>query len=286
MPNKRLEKKINMADLVKKEESKTNLAKNLGISRSSLYYKSILKEKDKIFKEEIIQVMTNNKAYGHKRIAYALGRNKKKVLRVMKKFGLKPQRMRSKKPSKKDDLNQEPTSIPNLIKDLEIERINQVWATDFTYLIYFGRFIYLATIIDIFTRRIVGWEVSVRHDVELVKGALINALANNPAPDIIHSDQGSEYRSNDFLNLVKSSSIDISMSKKSSPWENGYKESFYSEFKLELGHPQCHPNLGELVEAISQQIHYYNYERIHTALRCPPMIFEQKLKVEKTKILN
>jgi len=78
------------------------------------------------------------------------------------------------------------------------------------------------------------------------------------------------------------------MSKKGSPWENGYQESFYSQFKLELGHPECYANLGELIEAIALQIHYYNHQRIHTALRCTPTVFAKRhqaaievLKVKK-----
>ena len=78
------------------------------------------------------------------------------------------------------------------------------------------------------------------------------------------------------------------MSKKGSPWENGYQESFYSQFKLELGHPECYANLGELIEAIALQIHYYTHQRIHTALRCTPTVFAKRhqaaievLKVKK-----
>ena len=67
------------------------------------------------------------------------------------------------------------------------------------------------------------------------------------------------------------------MSQKASPWQNGYKESFYSGFKLELGHPECYLTLGELIEAIAQQIHYYNNLRIHTALKCPPAVFAQRV---------
>jgi len=67
------------------------------------------------------------------------------------------------------------------------------------------------------------------------------------------------------------------MSEKARPWQNGHKESFYSGFKLELGHPECYLTLGELIEAIAQQIHYYNNQRIHTALKCPPTIFAQRI---------
>jgi hypothetical protein len=71
------------------------------------------------------------------------------------------------------------------------------------------------------------------------------------------------------------------MSKKASPWQNGHQESFYSEFKLELGHPECYPTFGELVEAIALQIHYYNNERIHTAFKCSPRVFAEKCKTQK-----
>lgn len=127
----------------------------------------------------------------------------------------------------------------------------------------------------------VGWAVAIKHCTELVAYALINAIENYPIPGISHSDQGSEYRSEDYLNLLKSLGIKPSMSAKASPWQNGYQESFYSGFKLELGHPEIYPTLGELVEAIAGQIHYYNHQRIHTALKCPPAIFAQRYLLTK-----
>lgn len=261
-------------------KSKKKLAEELGVSRQALYYKPKMIEKDLKFKVEIETVMGNNKAYGHKRIAWELGKNKKKVLRVMKKFGLKPQRKR-KTPKKPGDQNQAPMAVPNLIQGIIIEAPNLVWVSDFTFLPYFGKFLYLATIEDIFTREIVGWEISFRHNADLVVQTLLNALSHYPAPQIIHSDQGSEYRSHKYQNLVKNLSIQLSMSEKASPWQNGFKESFYSEFKLELGHPECYANLGELIEAIARQIHYYNTRRIHTALKRSPKVFAEQFKAKQ-----
>ena len=261
-------------------KSKKELAKELGISRQSLYYKPKLPEKDLRLKAEIDRVMAKHKAYGHKRLAIELKINKKRVLRVMKLFGLKPQRRR-KKPEKSEDLGQAPIAIPNLVQGIIIDAPNQVWASDFTYLPYYGRFIYLATLEDVFTRQVVGWEVSIRHNTDLVTQALLNALEYYPAPRIAHSDQGNEYRSQKYLNLLKSFDIQPSMSEKASPWQNGYKESFYSDFKLELGHPECYPTLGELIEAMAQQIYYYNNQRIHTALKCPPAVFAQRVALQK-----
>jgi len=198
----------------------------------------------------------------------------------MKKFGLKPKRQR-RPPKKPKDEKQVPMAVPNLIQGTIIEAPNKVWVCDFTYLPWFGRFVYLATVEDIFTREIVGWEVSFRHNAELVVGAFNNALRYYPAPQIAHSDQGSEYRSHKYQALLQEKNIKPSMSKKASPWQNGFKESFYSEFKLELGHPECYANFGELLEAIAQQIHYYNTRRIHTALRCSPKVFAEKLKAKQ-----
>ena len=266
-------------------DSKTELAKQLGVSRSALYYRPKLPAKDLALKAEIEKVMAEHKAYGHKRIAIHLGINKKRISRVMRLFGLKVKRQRRqlKKPK---DLGQAPMAIPNLILGLAISALHQVWVNDFTYLPYFGKFVYLATVEDVFTRQVVGWAISTRHNANLTTLALLDALSRNPAPEISHSDQGSEYRDKEYLNLLESLNIKPSMSAKASPWQNGYKESFYSGFKLELGQPEIYPDLGQLYEAIAAQIHYYNNQRIHTALKCPPAVFAQRLNCQTIKLIN
>lgn len=261
-------------------KSKKELAKQLGVSRQSLYYQPRLPTKDLVLKAKIERVLSVHKAYGHRRVALDLQVNKKRARRVMRIFDLKPQRKR-KKPAKPQDLGQAPMTIPNLVQGIIIDAQHQVWVSDFTYLPYFGRFVYLATIEDVFTRQVIGWEVSGRHNAKLVARALLNTLAHYPAGQIIHSDQGSEYRSQEYLNLLKSLGFKPSMSEKASPWQNSYKESFYSGFKLELGHPECYGTMGELIEAIAQQIHYYNNQRIHTALKCPPAVFAQRCQTAR-----
>ena len=266
-------------------DSKTELARQLGVSRSALYYRLKMPTKDLALKAEIENVMVKHRAYGHKRIAIDLKINKKRIKRVMKLFGLKVKRKR-KKPRKTNDFGQAPAAIPNLILGLAISAPHQVWAKDFTYLPWFGKFVYLATVEDIFTRQVVGWAVSIKHNANLTALALLDAITFNPAPAISHSDQGSEYRDREYLNLLKSLNIRPSMSQKSSPWQNGYQESFYSGFKLELGHPEIYPTLGELYEAIARQIYYYNNQRIHSALKCPPAVFAQRLNCQNTKLIK
>ena len=169
-------------------------------------------------------------------------------------------------------------NFTNLLTNLEINRPNQVWSADFTYLPFFGRFYYLATVIDAYTREIIGHSIGARHNTELVCQSLLDALKTrrNITPQIFHSDQGSEYCSKDFTKLLIERNIKISMSKKASPWQNGYQESFYGKFKLELGHPKCYETLGELAEAIAHQIYYYNHRRIHTTIKSQPNVFYQR----------
>ena len=265
--------------------TKTETAKKLGCSRGSLYYKKTLPPKDLLMKEEIKKVMKDNPAYGHKRIAIELKLNKKRILRVMKKFALKPYRRRPKKPNKPDDQNKTPAIYPNLIKYFCPIRPNVVWVADFTYIYFQGIFIYLATIEDRFTRKIVGFNIASRHTNQLVCTAFNNALrATGYAPTYHHCDQGSEYDSIEYLDLLKRENIQISMSKKASPWENPHKESYYSNFKLDLGHTNQFETLGELISAIYQTVYYYNNKRIHTKLKMSPQKFIEQYNL-KNKLI-
>lgn len=259
------------------------MARELGVSRSSLYYRHKRPEIDLEVKNQIESVMTDNPAYGHKRIALELKLNKKRILRVMKKFGLKPYRRKARSLVKKDDLNKPAAEFSNLIENLVIDRPNQVWCTDFTYIKYQNKFIYLATIIDLFTREVVGVDVSRFHNRFLVIGALLDALENFSPPQIVHSDQGSEYDSRDFVDLVLERGVKFSMSRKGSPWENSYQESFYGKFKSEFGDFNRFPDLGELIEEIYHQIHYYNNQRIHTSLKMTPIQFRNNYQLANVK---
>jgi len=261
---------------MKKASNKAALARELGVSRSSLYYQSKMLLKDELLKEQILATLDEHPAYGHKRIALHLGRNKKCILRVMKKFGIMPLIRRRKKPVKPDDLGKKPSTYCNVLKYMCPMKPRIIWASDFTYLNFHGRFYYFATIIDVFSREIVGTAFGWFHNKELVMEALKDALSKHPPPDYIHSDQGSEYKSEAYEKLANIHGIQLSMSAKSKPWQNAFQESFYSQFKLELGSMSQFQTLGELVEAIHLQIYYYNNKRIHTALKMPPITFAKQ----------
>lgn len=127
----------------------------------------------------------------------------------------------------------------------------------------------------LYTREIVGWYIANRHTKEIVLEALLDAIKTlGKLPKIVHTDQGSEYCSKENLDFLASLGIQISMSKKASPWENGYQESFYNNFKTDLGLEfNRFATLGELVAAIYQTINYYNKKRIHTKLKMSPVQF-------------
>lgn len=263
--------------------NKTKLARELGISRQSFYYRRKREEIDMELKRQIEAVMVDHKDYGHKRIAMHLKMGHNRIRRVMKKYDLKPYRRRRRAWTKKKDQEKPDTDIPNLIKPLLDQNLlvkpNQVWCTDFTYIKYKGKFLYLATIIDLFTREIVGVAISRFHNRYLVIGALEDAVIHYGQPGIVHSDQGSEYDSEEFMAFVKIVGAKISMSAKGSPWQNGHQESFFGHFKLEAGDLNRFNSLGELIEYIYGQVYYYNHKRIHSILKMIPAEKRKRITV-------
>lgn len=250
------------------------LCEILGFNRSSLYYKSQLEEKDLKLKSEIENLHKLNPAYGHKRVAIALQLGHNRALRVMHKFNIKPPRRRVKKFYTTKSVNQ--TSYTNLIRNIEASMPSQIYVSDLTYIKYQSKFIYLGTIEDIYTREVVSADVSIKHDSDLVLSIVKEAL-DKSTPDIFHTDQGSEFMAQKVTSFLESKNVKVSVSDKGSPWQNGFKESFYSRFKDENGDLNRFEDLGELIEEIYSYINYYNKYRIHTSLKMSPIQFRQKL---------
>lgn len=252
---------------------KAALARRLGLARSTLYYRSKKRALDEEAKVQIEEVLASNPSYGHRRVALELGWNRKKAKRLMKKYGLKPKLRRGQRWQKKGDRGLVPANYPNLVANWCPIAPNVVWCADFTYLKVRDSFLYLATVIDGYTKEILGFALSRRHNRQLVSHATTEAIeGRGKPPRYFHSDQGAEYQSAEHLSLLETMGVAVSMSAKSSPWQNGYQESFYSQFKLELGALRQLSD-DEIVERIYHQIHYYNRLRIHTALKMPPRQF-------------
>lgn len=231
-------------------------------------------------------MLAEHPSYGYRRIALALGLGKKRVRRCMRVFGLKPYKRRARW-RKRRDARRKPSLFQNEIKNQCPIKPNHTWVGDFTYLPFKGKFIYLATFMDVFTREIVGWQISQRHDKALVMQAFLDGIVNRDfqKPKYVHTDQGAEYTSKEYADLVQNFGVQISMSKKSSPWENGYQESFYNNFKTDLGLEfDRFGDEGYFLEAIHHTLYSYNHNRIHSTLKMPPAKFHARyLETVSTK---
>lgn len=256
-------------------KNKSACARALGISRQSLYYVFRKDSRDWKLKTVIEQVLRKRHSYGSRRIAQELHLNRKRIQRVMRKFGIKPYRRRGKKWKRKPRIV---IHYSNLLLDTMPGYEHHIWASDFTELKWRRGKIYVATVIDLYTRQIVGAAVSMRKGSQLTLQALYGALLHNPHPAIFHSDNGREYDAKVFMAVLTATGIQISRSQAGCPWENGYQESYYDKFKVELGDPNRFASLGELVAEIYRTIWDYNHTRIHSALKMPPAVFAERVK--------
>lgn len=282
--------KIELVRLALKQKPDCNiqiLCNTLSIARSLVYYRSKKEQKDLLFKSVIETIHAEHPWYGHRRIAWSMKMGFKKARRLMRVFSIRARTKLSKRFVKPKDRNIPDTTIKNLAKRQCPIRSNAVWRSDFTHIIYHGRHLYLATVIDAFTKEILGYALSFVHTQEFILEAIAMALAYTASiPEIFHSDQGSEYRSFLVLDYLMQHGIVPSMSKKGSPWENGGQESYYGKFKLELGHPHAYESIELLIEAIHHRIYYYNHKRIHTALKMPPVAFRKLLEEGQRQLLQ
>ncbi len=239
---------------------------------------------------ELKAVHQENQYYGVARFAIALHWNEKKARRIRNLAGVTAAK-RSKKRSRKAGVAEvdAPANALKPYADFKNELRPQdgqsyarmvesgAWVQDFTHIWFRGMWVYVATVLDLKTRRIVGWSVSLHHDQELVHQAMLDALSKYAPPPILHSDQGSEYLSYKLQDLCLKLEIELSCSDKASPWQNGFKERFYGTLKDELGPTSRFNDLAELYEGIAMTIYYYNHKRIHTALKMSPAAYAASL---------
>ena len=233
--------------------------------------------------ERIRSVHESHPYYGHRRIAWEIGVNKKQIFRIMRFTNIQAFKRKRRAWVKPEDRNFCPLPIPNLTKERFAETPNEVWRSDFTHLSYRDENLHLATIIDECSKEIIAYKLSFKHKKELIVETLDEAVKIQigkglPLPKILHSDQWSEYRSYAYQKRVSQLQILLSYSAKASPWQNGCQESFYGKFKQELGDLNRYETIGKAIIAIHHQIYYYNNKRIHTALKMPPSVFVEKWK--------
>lgn len=163
---------------------------------------------------------------------------------------------------------------PYLLKDLPISQVNQVWSTDITYIKMPKGFVYLTALIDIYSRYVVSWKLSISMDTEFCLSVLNKGLERYK-PEIINSDQGSQFTSNDWINSLKSNDIKISMDGVGRWADNIFIERFWRTLKQEQIYINPSDNIAELKQQIDSFIEFYNYQRPHQALKylTPSQVF-------------
>jgi transposase InsO family protein len=235
-------------------------------------------------RDRIQRIALDWPAYGYRRVTAELRRhgwevNHKLVLRLMREDNLLC--VRRRKFLHTTDSDHDRRVYPNLAESMTLSGVDQLWIADITYIRLLEAFVYLAVILDAYSRRILGWALEQTLEDELTLGALRMALdQRRPAPGAIHhSDRGAQYASRDYVRLLKEHGFEISMSRKASPWENAACESFMKTLKHEEVCRQEYRNLAEAQRSIQRFLEQvYNEKRLHSALGYrPPAEFEASL---------
>lgn len=172
---------------------------------------------------------------------------------------------------------------PNMAKDMVLTNINQLWVSDITYIGVNGKFLYMAILLDAYSRKCVGWHLSKHIDVDLVLMSFRKALEtrNNIGISGIvhHSDRGVQYSSLDYTEFLKSHGLTISMSRVGNPYDNAYAESFIKTLKYEEVYQTEYESYRESLECIGKFIESYNRKRLHSSLGyMSPDEFEEQLQ--------
>ena len=239
---------------------------------------------DMELRDEIQRIALEFPYYGWRRVTAELRRrgwtvNHKRVRRIMREDNLLC--LRRRKFVVTTDSDHGRPVYPNLAANRELSGIDQLWIADITYIRLETEFIYLAVVIDAFSRRVIGWSLDRTIEDDLALAALRVALEQRrPTAGLVHhSDRGSQYASGDYTDLLKASGIAISMSHKASPWENATCESWMKTLKSEEVYRQEYRDLAEARASLMQFIDkVYNQKRLHSALGYrPPEEFEQSL---------
>ena len=239
----------------------------LGVNRSSLYYQDKPPEiADIDLLNIILDVWCRRPFYGYRRITKELQEsglviNRKCVQRIMKLGGIKaiyPGPNTSKR-------NKQHAVHPYLLKGLVFTKANQAWMVDITYLRTTNGFMYLVTLIDVYSRYVMGWALSNSLETNSCIDALKKGLAI-AKPEIINSDQGSQFTSDDWVKYLQAEKIKISMTGKGRCLDNIYIERFWRSFKQEEFYLNDYSSIKELRQAIGAYVEFYNQKRWHQSL--------------------
>ena len=244
-------------------------------------------EEDAVIQGKIEQIRVTFPRAGYRPLLHHMRRNgvhigERKLRRVLKKFGLQIRPLR--KFINTTDSNHNHRCYPNLLPELTVTGINQVWASDITYIRIENGFVYLAVVIDLGSRRVIGWAISKQIDGDLALTALKMAfLRRNPPRGVIHhSDRGVQYLCDKYTGFLHEHGFFISCSRKGNPYDNAWVESFMKTLKHEEIYAWEYKTYLDVVENLPYFIEeVYNKKRLHSSLGyLPPEEFEKILKIK------
>ena len=270
LPQGTTREKVTFINLYKNNFKLTNMCAVLNISPKT-YYKYRNKEDPDYYDYLIIkEIFDDSKGtYGYRRITeglkikYGVIFNHKKVQRIMNKYNLMPKY--HKKLNKTKYIRIESNVMPNLLKrNFKATKPNQKWTTDITYLIYKDKRLYLSTILDLYDRKVVAYQISKFNDLNIVLNTLNEAIAKRKDVSglILHSDQGYQYTSYEYKAVCSSNNIQISMSRKGTPIDDSPMESFHGILKKETLYNNEISSIQEYQALVEDWIIFYNTSRI------------------------
>jgi putative transposase len=246
-----------------------------GVSRAGFYRdyaEHEPRQAETELRDAIQRIVLENRCLGYRRVALELraqGRreNRKRVLRLMREDNLLA--LRKRRFVRTTDSRHEFAVYPNLAGKLKLEHLNQLWVADITYIRLREEFVYLAIVLDAYSRRVVGWDLGPRLDAQLPLNALNRALAERRIePGIMHhSDRGVQYCSRAYVERLEAYGFLISMSRRGRPWDNAKAESFMKTLKCEEVYLNQYRDLQHARESIAVFLNdVYNGRRLHSAL--------------------
>jgi putative transposase len=240
----------------------------LSLNRSTVYYRlQDVSEMDLKLMRRIDEMHLKRPFYGSRRIRDWLQDeghdiNRKRVQRFMRQMGIRAlyPKPRTSKPGKGHKI------YPYLLRDLVIDRPNQVWATDISYIPMAKGFVYLVAVIDWYSRKVLSWRLSNSMDTDFCVDALEEALGRYGCPDIFNTDQGAQFTSEAFTDVLKEAGIDISMDGKGRWIDNVFVERLWRSVKYEEVYLKAYETVAEARAGIDTYFQFYNSERRHQSM--------------------